>query len=44
MLPGMCLYNRYPKAHQCYIHPTGGNSLCHFEGFKLSLTSSQGAL
>ena len=33
---------RYPKAHRCYIDPGGGGSLCHFEGFKLALTSSKG--
>ena len=33
---------RYPKAHHCYIDPNGGGSLCHFEGFKLALTSFKG--
>ena len=35
---------RYPKGHRCYSNPSGyGNSQCHFEGFKLALTSFKGA-
>jgi len=30
---------KYPEAHHCYLDPGGGGSLCHFEGFKLALTS-----
>jgi hypothetical protein len=30
---------RYPRAHHCYADPGGGGSECHYEGFKLALTS-----
>ena len=33
---------RYPEAHHCYADPDGGGSLCHFQGFKLALTSLKG--
>jgi len=35
---------RYPKAHHCYIAPDPLlDSVCHFKGFKLALTSFKGA-
>jgi hypothetical protein len=34
---------KYPKAHHCYNKSPGGEgSMCHFQGFKLGLTSLQG--
>ena len=34
---------KYPKAHHCYYkNPGAPLSMCHFQGFKLGLTSLQG--
>ena len=34
---------KYPKAHHCYARSGGGGAMCHFQGFKMALISSEGA-